>query len=94
MSWGNATANRSRWTDAEISTLNRLYEQKKSAAEIAAALGRSEGAIYQRISALCKSTRQNKGRVRPCMCCGLNFRSEGFHNRLCVKCRRASADLY
>jgi len=25
--------------------------------------------------------------VRPCMCCGRDFRSEGIHNRLCGSCR-------
>lgn len=28
--------------------------------------------------------------VRKCMCCRQAFRSEGKHNRLCVKCRRGS----
>ena len=28
--------------------------------------------------------------VRPCLCCGAKFKSEGPHNRLCNKCRASS----
>jgi len=31
------------------------------------------------------------GRTRACMCCRTEFHSEGFHNRLCARCR-GSAD--
>lgn len=27
---------------------------------------------------------------RPCMCCGYFFASEGIHNRLCDRCRKAT----
>ena len=25
-------------------------------------------------------------RIRPCLCCGTSFESEGIHNRLCASC--------
>lgn len=28
--------------------------------------------------------------LRPCLCCGHLFRSEGYHNRLCGPCRLGS----
>ena len=31
------------------------------------------------------------GRIRPCMCCQENFRSEGPHNRLCNSCRNRAS---
>lgn len=28
-----------------------------------------------------------KRKVRPCLCCGRDFQSEGAHNRMCTPCR-------
>lgn len=30
---------------------------------------------------------------RPCLCCGIDFLSEGPHNRLCKACRHGASDL-
>ncbi|MFN4191852.1 MAG: hypothetical protein ACK4FR_02820 [Tabrizicola sp.] len=31
--------------------------------------------------------------IRPCLCCGQPFRSEGIHNRLCGRCRSSEESL-
>lgn len=35
-----------------------------------------------------------KTKIRPCMCCGGAFRSEGPHHRLCGNCRHNSVSPY
>jgi hypothetical protein len=37
--------------------------------------------------------RRRASRVRPCLCCGSPFVSEGAHNRLCGGCRLRSEGL-
>jgi hypothetical protein len=34
-----------------------------------------------------------RAKVRPCLRCRSDFRSDGFHNRLCSNCRRADSPL-
>lgn len=34
-----------------------------------------------------------KAKVRPCLCCQRDFRSEGPHNRLCKPCRERSEGM-
>ncbi len=33
-----------------------------------------------------------KRTMRPCLCCGKPFQSEGIHNRMCTPCRGLNAD--
>lgn len=41
-----------------------------------------------------KGVNAPKTKIRPCMCCGGAFRSEGPHNRLCGNCRHNSVSPY
>lgn len=34
--------------------------------------------------------RSKAPQVRRCMCCGVEFESEGFHNRMCLSCRASA----
>ena len=40
-----------------------------------------------------KDRRAARHRIRPCLCCGQRFRSEGPHNRLCAHCRAREGGL-
>lgn len=51
-----------------------------------------ESAMRSRDSHQRRADRARRAVVRPCMCCGHPFASEGIHNRLCTDCRRQSAD--
>lgn len=89
----HATGSRSgvvsrRWSQEEVRKLHAMRAQRKSTAEIAAALGRTETAVSMKINVLGVAAPVGGARNRPCLCCGNPFRSEGFHNRLCNKCRK------
>lgn len=40
-----------------------------------------------------REARHGKPRIRPCLGCGRDFRSEGKHNRLCKGCRARSQSV-
>lgn len=95
MTWNNARpVNRSAWTPGEIQQLSTLRRQGTPVAKIAATLGRSEGAVHARLHVLGATTPKTGSRIRPCMCCGGDFRSEGAHNRLCAACRKIETNPY
>lgn len=83
-----------RWTIEEEHALRLMRQQKKTLADIAAAIGRTPAAISLKINVLGLGAPIGNARNRPCMCCGSNFRSEGFHNRLCAPCRKQSFSPY
>ena len=39
-----------------------------------------------------EADRASSRTVRPCLCCGKPFQSEGIHNRMCTPCRGLNAD--
>jgi hypothetical protein len=83
------------WTLAECELLTRLWRAGRPLLEIAAALRRSPEAVRSRARRLKLAPRRLRragaaaGRLRPCLCCGARFRSEGPHHRLCEVCRQA-----
>lgn len=86
---------RERWTADEDLLLGELADRSWEIARIAGLLGRTPSACQTRMARLgivsawrpsLQAARQ-AARVRPCMCCGRKFRSEGIHNRLCQLCK-------
>ncbi len=56
---------------------NSIYGDYKSLSQAASIVGRRNK----------EDDLAAKRMVRPCMCCGHNFPSEGIHNRMCDPCR-------
>lgn len=48
----------------------------------------------RRVSAAKQSAIRSAPPNRSCLSCGCRFRSEGFHNRLCLNCRQRSTSPY
>ena len=80
-----------RWTEADDAQLRKLLAQGVARAVIAKRLGRPESSIHTRIAhfELKPPTKR-----RPCMCCRVEFSSEGPHNRLCTRCRSKETSPY
>jgi hypothetical protein len=79
----------------EDTLIDLLSRRGWSASAIAPMLCRTPGAVETRKHRLGISTKRypsrqrQKSMWRPCMCCGQKFRSEGIHNRLCIKCKES-----
>ncbi|PZQ99902.1 MAG: hypothetical protein DI533_04530 [Cereibacter sphaeroides] len=54
--------------------IGRIYNQQASA--------------YAAIKGIKRRLDRARARMRPCLCCGRGFASQGIHNRLCEPCRR------
>lgn len=88
------------FTADEDAALIALVALGKTSVAIGLALGRAESSISSRIKALAlKASRPTpkempaviakpKKTIRPCLCCGNDFTSDGPHNRLCNTCRK------
>lgn len=91
-------AGRDLWASEEDRIALDLRAQGKTAAHVASKLSRTVSSVVSRFRLLDKRSAQadpnNPKRVRPCMCCGNNFNSDGPHNRLCLTCRRKDTSPY
>lgn len=60
----STASHRTPWTASSLRTLASLHRQKLPVAEIAKRLGRTPGAVYQRLSAEGLSTPRRKARAK------------------------------
>jgi uncharacterized paraquat-inducible protein A len=58
-----------------------------------ALFGRKTGSSFDSEELATAFASEIKEHLRKCMCCDRMFRSEGFHNRLCLSCRTRGTDL-
>lgn len=56
--------------------------------------GANNRAIAEAIRDRIARERSPQMRVRPCLCCGKDFTSEGPHNRMCGTCRLQPSDIF
>lgn len=82
---------RTTWSQSEDAKLRELLAAGTKPCAIAKALGRNESSVYRRIETL---NNRAKTTMRPCMCCGKTFTSDGPHNRLCGACRTRQFSPY
>ena len=87
------------WTDADDQLLKDLAVEGLTVPQIAARLGRTAGAVGGRMhrTGITFAAIRAKGdgmKVRPCLCCGMTFVSEGAHNRMCDRCRTLTDDTH
>ncbi|MBW4984777.1 hypothetical protein KZZ07_19740 [Mameliella sp. CS4] len=73
------------------------FEVKKSGYGWAVFDRRTRNKVSPQVSSLraaedfCRDlNREARRRLRPCLCCGSPFLSEGPHNRMCDRCRRGA----
>ena len=84
-----------RWPAETLAALVRLWDEGLTAAEVAARLGKTAGAVRAKLHKLCaasvplaggrRATRRGCVR-RSCLYCGRRFPSEHVGNRLCPGC--------
>ena len=84
-----------RWPAETVAALVRLWDEGLTAAEVAARLGKTAGAVRAKLHKLCaasvplaggrRATRRGCVR-RSCLYCGRRFPSEHVGNRLCPGC--------
>jgi hypothetical protein len=95
---------RDRWDQADTDFLVEQWLAGTCRTAIAERLQKSRGAVAVKANRLglppqgrLRSTRQadpaKKTGLRPCMCCGEAFPSEGIHHRLCAACTSASRGM-
>ena len=83
------------WSADDERLLRDLVNMGTPRKEIAERLGRTYDSVRTQIKRLglgkwMAQTPPEQKMVRPCLCCGQAFLSEGPHNRLCTACRRLS----
>lgn len=70
----------------------RMRDAGKSVGQVATEVGRRESSVAARFQTLdriaAKAAAASRIKVRACLCCGADFKSDGPHNRLCQMCRR------
>lgn len=82
---------RVRWTEAEDALLMSCMASGGSVTEAARQIGRGVPSVYSRREYLLRvglKAPPKPTTKRPCLKCRVPFKSEGFHNRLCVQCLR------
>lgn len=63
-----------------------------AAARVSSVCASQDAALTIRDQMQRQADRQVLKVVRPCLCCGASFDSEGIHNRLCGHCRGIGLD--
>lgn len=79
------------FSDAEDGLLRQLASQGLKPIAIARRMARPESSVYRRMDTLGLREGQTPKTKRNCMCCNAAFLSDGFHNRLCNRCRQKDA---
>jgi hypothetical protein len=98
-----------RFSPADIWFAAELYQMGASLTNIARRMGRYPSRIADALVYAGRYVAAGKGarvdlkpiasepsevaNVRPCMCCGLHFPSEGKHNRMCAQCRAEASQV-
>ena len=75
------------FTADEDQQIRELVASGAAPVAIAKAIKRAESSVYRRINTLGLGAHQKPRTQRACMCCRIEFWSEGPHNRLCGRCR-------
>ncbi|MEM5474414.1 hypothetical protein WNZ14_22020 [Hoeflea sp. AS60] len=83
------------WSEAEIDLLMDMRIKGASHKEMAAHFGRTKNAIHALFGKIEREGRPTVSpkKMIPCMCCGVQFGSEGWHNKQCEPCFRYNTSI-